>query len=217
MNNLELEKCEVKQVKGDYEGPEFLSMYYNFLKGDYTDYADKMLSRCEALGISCTIVKINRDAVPGCLDRMEHIGSGQKKWNKMRRKYNKVIPFVIRTMLSELQRPVMYLHLDSMIQHCPPPGVFTDSVMISKGHGRGRDIRDSTYKILASPVYFSPSPIASEFLDDWIEKCLLDMTFAEHESLIGTYKQYGDIESVGCFDKVNLSSRQPEDDSYILF
>lgn len=126
---------------------------------------------------------------------------------------NRYIPLFITEMLRIHNRPILYLHCDSVIVRRPPEERFhCIDVGYSIGHGNAK-----TQRILSNPIFFRPSRTARDFLEIWSKMCLrIDTSRSEHLMLEATIHAFASQDRIKPFAH-QMSSRNRKQDPDIFF
>lgn len=203
--------------QGSWGGPRIIALWFEWVRPKrekgLRKSVDYLFNQCEELDISCTICHIEYDDMP------YSIKYPQVKFNKYKKRWNRVIPFYIETLLREYNSPLLYMHVDTIIKKLPSVEIFDKSVLVSIGKSNQSEKYDGRRThILGSPVYFNSDNISKRFVKKWMRYCndSINQNFGEHNLLKKTYKELKYLDEVSCFNCI-MSSRDKNEDSYLYF
>lgn len=207
---------EKLEREGNWCGPRIVALWFEWvrpnLKNDLRKKAYRLFEQCEKLDLSCTICHINYKDMPYPLKHPKI------EFDKYKKRWVRVVPFFVNTLLNVFNSPLLYVHVDTKIMEVPPLEVFNKSVLVSVGKSNySKHYNGRRTHILGSPVYFNVDNTSKQFAKQWMEYCnnTRDYKFGEHYLLKQTYSDFSHLDNVGIFD-CKMSSRK-KDGSYLYF
>ena len=174
----------------------------------YEQGAIRLRTKCKTLDIPCDICKENLDTFI----------TTHKKYRPrlMPERYiiYRYIPEFILKKLNQYNRPILYVHCDSVIMNKPDPVYFEPDMSV----GYVLNPHDNNlWYVFASPLFFRPDTAAHTFLGHWNYMCQnFNTKQSEHELLgytIEDLKLYPEIRPF----KRQLSTEYIGDDSDIFY
>ncbi len=190
--------------------PLFVAFHYD-LGG-----SDRFRQRAAELASQCAELNIELDVSDQSIQVAEFAADFRRRQQNHRLERhvcNRFIPMFIQHKLGQHNRPIFYLHCDSIVRMRPPEEAFTD---MDVGYAIGAS-QTGRRHILGSPVYFRPGKTAVDFLGIWSQMCqAIDTDRAEHHMLIKTISAFEGHPGVRQFS-TQMGSRDMAENPCIYF
>lgn len=163
--------------------PVFVIQYWNGHRDrKFEQMSENTADKCDELGIPWVIADATEEW-DSFIDSMSHLDKVARH-----RKQARFMPFNLRKVINEVQRPILHLHPDVTVKK-KPPREFFDGISVGWAEGQcGSDSHSEHF--MSTPVYIKYDEIGLTYLDVVCYKCKhINLQHAEHKYLSVTAKK----------------------------